>query len=61
MKQIDIIKSIKESILNGKKSYKEIDLPLPQRTGTNFQQNTYAQILAEKIYEEHFNDKKINI
>lgn len=54
MERYTIIQTIKKAILKGESTFQGIALPSRQSAGTYFQQNTYAQIQAQKVYEQHF-------
>jgi hypothetical protein len=60
MKKYDTINDIKKAILASKPSFKGIPLPTPQRTGTLYQQDSYAYAEAQKLYETNFNNAKCN-
>jgi len=47
----DKVIEIKRAILRGDEEYQGITLPKPQRTGTMTQQDTYAYLKAQEIYE----------
>ena len=55
------IQCIKTAILRGEKFYKKVALPSPQRRGTYFQQISYAQITAQDIYEQYFNNNSLHL
>lgn len=48
------IHAIKVAILREEKSYNGVTLPSPQKSGTGFQQNTFAIQKATEIYENNF-------
>ncbi|MFV0571709.1 MAG: hypothetical protein ACK5M1_04650 [Xanthomarina gelatinilytica] len=58
MSKYTTIQAIKAFILRGNKHYNGIPLPSPQRSGTYFQQASYAQKVAEELYETHFINEK---
>lgn len=57
MNKDQYIHAIKVAILREEKEFQGVILPSPQRTGTGLQQNTYAKMEAEKIYDKHFKNK----
>jgi hypothetical protein len=50
--------AIKVAIIREEKEFEGIPLPKPQKTGTDFQRQTYAKMKAEQIYAEHFEQAK---
>jgi len=54
------IKEIQGAIAAGIAEYEGLTLPSPQRAGTMMQQNTYAFLKAQEIYEKHFSYSAIH-
>lgn len=52
------VNKIQQAILRGDTFYNGVKLSSPQRTGTYFQQETYAYLKASEIYKKHFQNHK---
>ncbi|WP_136073124.1 hypothetical protein [Candidatus Ulvibacter alkanivorans] len=57
MEKYTHIQNIKKAILRGDSAYCGVPLPTPQRAGTYFQQATYANIQAERVFERYLEHK----
>lgn len=54
MEKHNVVHIIKNAILRGEHSYKGVELPKPQTSGTAMQQVAYAKQKADEIYETNF-------
>lgn len=54
METYNKIQAIKNAILRGDSNYEGVLLPTKQRAGTYYQQASYAQMQAQRVYDNHF-------
>jgi|TARA_R110000823_G_scaffold229408_1_gene356440 hypothetical protein len=47
---------IAKRILQGKRTFVNVELPEPQRSGTETQQVTYANLKAQEIFDANFRE-----